>query len=672
MESKKYFIKTRTRESIEAEEIFLDAEAIRSMEEKGKLEKPIKRRNFVLFYVLIIISLLTLFLRTGYLQIVKGDYYQDLARGNRLRIYPITAPRGIIYDRFYRRLLYNIPSFDLVISLADFLDNPLSVQDEILEKITDILLVQEADQEESGVSDSSCANKELQKQNFIAEFKQKIDEACKYTSRITLARGIGRSLALVLETMVGDWPGVRMEKNVQRQYLFSPSLSHVLGYTGQVDQDDLEVHPDYLLNDQIGKSGLEYQYEDVLRGEYGQEQVEVDPLGKTQNLLAFKQSQPGHGLVLFIDQELQEKLYQSLDGMRKDLSRSGNKIQKAVGIAVDPNNGGILALTSLPSFDSNLFAQGISQVDLEELVNRADQPFFNRALIGQYPPGSIIKPLVAAAALEEGIIKPFQQIDCQGMISIVNQYNPDVVYHFPDWKSHGLTDVMKAIAESCNIFFYALGGGHEEIEGLGIDRLKEYFQKFGLGQATQIDLPYEKVGLIPDKEWKATRGENWYLGDTYHLSIGQGDILITPIQMVMAIASIANGGILYQPQIVDQIVDADKNIIDNISSRIVRSNFIQSKNMARIRKAMREAVLSGSAQALSNLPVQAAGKTGTAQFGTDNQTHSWFVGFAPYEDPEIVLTILVEGGGEGHRAAVPVAKEVLEWYFSQHTESENN
>jgi len=624
MRLKKYFIKRQTRENIEAEEIFLDAEAVRSIEEKGKLEHPIKSRNFIFFFIAIILGILCLFLRVGYLQVIKGDYYENLAKGNRLRIYQTTAPRGIIYDRFNNPLVYNTPSFDLIADLADFFSNSEDIQNEILNEITSIV--------------------------SVSDLRQKIDEAHNQSRQVALLKGIKHSDALVFETMVSNWPGVRIQQNAQRQYILGPYFSHIIGYTGEVSESDLEKYPDYFLNDEIGKVGLEKQYEDYLRGQPGQEQIEVDSLGKAQRMIANKQSQPGDGLVLFIDKDLQEKLYQSLETM--------SSTKKAIAVAINPNNGGILALVSLPSFNNNLFAQGISQEDLNLLENNPDEPFINRALTGQYPSGSIIKPLIAAAALEENIITAEQKINCHGVISIVNQYNPQIIYNFVDSKAHGLTNIFKAIAESCNVFFYTLGGGYGDIEGLGADRIKKYLGYFGLGNITGIDLPNEKSGLIPNKE-------EWYLGDTYHLSIGQGDLLVTPLQMVSAIASIANKGILYQPQLVDKIVDERGNIIKDIQPSIIRQNFINQENLKAVRRGMRETVLSGSAQSFLSLPVEVAGKTGTAQFGNNNKTHAWFVSFAPYENPQIALIILIEGGGEGYLSANPVAKEVYEWYFNK-------
>lgn len=645
---KKYFIKPSHRESIEAEEIFLDTEAIRSLEKKGKLEQPIKNRNFIFLYAFIILVLSGLFLRAGHLQIIQGERYSEISRGNKLRIYSIVAPRGMIYDCFNQPLVYNIPSFDLALDLADFLENPFLVQEKILEKIIKIVSV--------GGEESALTKDEL---------RREIDEASGDVSSMILLKNIEREAALALESWVGNWSGARLEKNARRQYPFGERLAHVLGYTGQINPLELKKGTDYLLNAQIGKDGLERQYEEVLRGEPGQEQVEIDALGRTKSLLASKPSEPGQGLVLFIDSELQEKIYFSLEGMFAKLSLTQDKTNRAAVVAIDPNNGGVLAMVSLPSFDSNFLVQGISQKELDALAERYDKPFLNRTIAGQYPPGSTIKPFIAAAALEEKIVSSENQINCTGLISIVNEYNPSIVYRYPDWKAHGLTDVVKAIAESCNVYFYTVGGGYERFKGLGVDRIKKYLQNFGLGQGAGIDLLCEEAGLIPDEEWKAARGEDWYLGDTYHLSIGQGDILVTPLQMAMAVSSIANGGILHQPRLVDKIVDLNRNIIEKKPVVVARDDFIQQDNIATVQKGMRQAVLAGSAVSLDSLPVEVAGKTGTAQFGTEGRTHSWFVGYAPYNNPQIVLAVLIEGGGEGHKAAVPVAKEVLEWYFDE-------
>ncbi|OGZ35654.1 MAG: penicillin-binding protein 2 [Candidatus Portnoybacteria bacterium RIFCSPLOWO2_12_FULL_39_9] len=665
---KKYLVKTAIPQDIEAEEIFLDAEAIRSLEDKGKLEKPIKKRNFIIFYGLILALFAALLLRAGYLQLIKGGYYKGLAEGNRLKIYPLAAPRGIIYDSLGEPLVYNAPSFDLTVNLADFLANPVPVQERILEKIAEAIIKKDEVEKNS-----------FSRDNLVEVFSRKINEAKGKTAQINLIEDLERESALILESLVNNWPGpsgeqssyeagVRLVLNIRRQYVLDqagePAFSHILGYTGEPGPADLDENKanGFQFDKNIGKSGLELFYENPLRGEPGQEQVEVDALGRSKKSLSLKPAQVGNGLVLFINRGFQEKLYQSLKKMTSQL-----KVKKAAGLALDPRNGGILAMVSLPSFDNNLFSRKMKEEEYGTLLANPDKPLFNRAAAGQYPPGSTIKPFIAAAALEEKIIEPWEKINDQnGELVIVNEYNPQIVYRFGDWKIHGLTDMVKAIAESCNVYFYTIGGGYGQKEGLGIDRIKEYLRLFGLGELTGIDLPYEEKGLIPDKEWKEkTKGEKWYIGDTYHASIGQGDISVTPLQLAMAAAALSNNGVLYQPQLVDKIIDSEKNVITDIQPEIVRENFISQKNLSVVLQGMREAVAAGSARALESLPVEAAGKTGTAQFNETAETHAWFAGFAPAKNPEIVLVVLIEEGGEGHSAAVPVAKEVLEWYFKQ-------
>ncbi len=640
---KKYFIRRKQKQTIEAEEIFLDAEAVRSIEDKGKLEKPIKKRNFLFFYGLIIFAFCLLFLRAGYLQVVKGDYYRELAQGNRLRIYQTPAPRGIIYDRMGIPLVYNIPQFNLIINPVDFWENSQAEQERIIGKLSQLVALSPE------------------------QLKEKLAQFESGSAPDLLLEDIDRETALVLGTLSEEWHGLRLEKNAQRQYHLGAYFAHILGYTGKVSQEDLAADQGYAISDQIGKSGLEKFYEQVLKGEPGQKQYEVDSLGRIQKFLAAKEPEPGQGLVLHLDKALQEKLDYFLNQQLDKLKGTKNQSGRAAAIAIDPRNGGIRALVSLPGYDNNLFVQGISQEDLEALYNNSDNPFLNRVLAGQYPSGSIIKPLVAAGALEEGVVSPGEQINCQGSISVVNQYFPEVVYHFRDWKVHGVIDIVKAIAESSNVFFYALGGGWGEIEGLGVEKLANYLRQFGLGQKTGIDLLGEKQGLVPDPGWKekAKPDEEWYLGDTYHLAIGQGDILVTPLQMATAISAVANGGTLYQPQIVDKIVDLKGNLLDDIPIFKKSQPFIDKDKLEVVQRGMRQAVTIGSAIPLNSLPVKAAAKTGTAQYGEEGKTHAWFVAYAPYQNPEIVLVVLIEGGGEGSQTALPVARQTLEWYFSR-------
>ena len=634
MEKHNYHIKRPPEFYLEPEEIFLDAQK----DQRQKLEEPIKKRNFVLFYVFIGLIFILFLMRAAWLQVIKGDFYQTLAEKNRIRTVPIFTPRGIIYDKFGKQLVYNIPSFNLFVRVADLPKKKEDLEN-LINKISEIL------------------NRPSE------DFKKIIEKSNPFSSEpLVLATDIERDKVLILKTEIQNLPGVSLEENPKRQYVFGPYLAHILGYVGNLDKEDLKEHPNYFLTEKIGKSGLESQYQEILRGQPGEKEIEVDTFSKEKKTIASFEGQAGKGLILSVDSDLQNFLY---DQLNKVLARE--KLSGAAAVALNPQTGQILALVSLPSFDNNLLTQGLSQEDYLSLFENPGQPFFNRAISGQYPPGSTIKPLIGAAALEEKIIKPNQRINDQGDLLISNQYNPQIVYRFSDWKVHGLVDIYQAIAQSCNVFFYQLGGGYGEFQGLGLERLEKYLKLFGLGKLTGIDLPSEKKGFIPNENWKKeTKKEDWYIGDTYHLSIGQGDITLTPLQLSLATAAIANGGIIFQPQIVDKIIDSEKNVIKEIEPKPIKiDKFISKENLKIIQEAMRQTVTAGSAQSLQSLPVKVAGKTGTAQISGNKKPHAWFTAFAPYENPTIVLTILIEEGGEGSTVAVPVAKEVLEWYFSR-------
>lgn len=418
----------------------------------------------------------------------------------------------------------------------------------------------------------------------------------------------------------------KLEIKTKREYLYPNSLFHLLGY----------------LSDGVGKSGLEKYAEEQLAGQAGKKEIEVDALGNEQRIIAEKEPIAGEDITLTINVDLQNQIYTVLEKMVQE-----KKVPGAAAVALDPRNGEILALASYPSSDSNKLTEGLSEEETKQLLSDIHHPLFFRAIAGQYPPGSTLKPLIAAAALQEAVINPQTTVMSTGGLQIDKWF-------FPDWKAggHGSTDVRKAIAESVNTFFYLAGGGdNAEQEGLGVKRITEYAAKFGLGQKTGIEIEGEEEGFLPSKEWKEkNKGEPWYIGDTYHLSIGQGDILVTPLQLANYIAAVANGGTLFKPHLMG-------------GEEIINSNFIEQKNLEIVRQGMRQAVTAGSAQALQSLSVSSAAKTGTAQAPEEGKLHSWLVAFAPYENPEIVLAVIIEEGGESTAAALPAAKTILDWYF---------
>ena len=450
--------------------------------------------------------------------------------------------------------------------------------------------------------------------------------------------------------------------NTIREYNQGEIFSHVLGYMGKITEQEFKQNQElYLINDYLGRTGLENYYEEYLRKNAGKVRIERDALGNLFSEETVILPESGKSLVLWLDADLQRKAYQELEKRYKELNAKGGTV-----VALDPKTGGILALVSLPSFDNNLFQKQADSEKLENLLtdSKKTYPLFNRAISGKYLTGSIIKPLTALAALEEKIINPEKQIYGSAYLEIPHRYDSSISYKFRDWTVHGWVDMKKAIAQSCNIYFYTIGGGYQDQKGLGPTKIKKYLELFGWSEKTGIDLTNEVNGFIPDPEWKkSVLKENWWDGDTYHLSIGQGYIQVTPLEIAYSYMAIANQGTLYRPKVVKEIIN-----FKEIEPEIVRQDFIDLKNLEIVRQGMRQAVTGidsprASAIILNSLPVSAAAKTGTAELG-NKRYHNWITVFAPYEDPEIVLTVMLENV-ENLAAAVPIAKDILEWYFSK-------
>ena len=466
-----------------------------------------------------------------------------------------------------------------------------------------------------------------------------------------------------LEARADQFPDCQIITNTVREYKDSQVFAHVLGYMGKITEEEFKQNQGiYLINDYLGRTGLENYYEQDLRKNPGQVKIERDALGNLFSEQVVSLPESGNSLVLWLDADLQRKAYQELEKKYKEFNAKGGAV-----VALDPNTGGVLSLVSLPSFDNNLFQKGSDLELLQNLLTdpKKTYPLFNRAISGRYLTGSTIKPLTAVAALEEKIISPEKQIYGSAYLEIPHRYDPSISYRFRDWTVHGWVDMRKAIAQSCNIYFYTIGGGYQDQKGLGPTRIKEYLELFGWAEKTGIDLSNEINGFIPDVEWKRNvLKEGWWDGDTYHLSIGQGYIQITPLEIAYSYLALANQGKLYQPKVVKEIIN-----VKEIESEIVRQNFVDSKNLEIVRQGMRQAVTGvnspqASALILNSLPVSAAAKTGTAELGNDRY-HNWVTVFAPYDNPEIVLTVMLEDVKGLQAAALPIAKEILEWYFSK-------
>jgi len=600
-------------------------------------------------FLIVILGLLLIFSRIFYLQAVRGSYYRSLAENNRIRLLPIPAERGIIYDRYHKELVQNVPSFTLSLVPQDLPRDPIKKE---------IVLSQASAM--SGVP-LETIKKNLSKYNAYGYLSMIIKEDLDYDT------------ALRLYVQNSDLPGVSIQSGTKRRYLNSEqtnsestlSISHLLGYLGKlndVEAEELKV-AGYLLSDTIGRAGIEKTHEKILRGVTGRKKIEVNALGREQNILAVEPPIPGKNIILSLDLEAQNKLEHLVKNALESMKKN-----RAAAIAMNPQTGAILAMVSWPTFDNNKFSGGISSSTYAQYVSDPNHPLFNRAIGGTYPPGSTIKPIISAAALEEGIITKNTVFNSTGGLRVDRWF-------FKDWKvgGHGWTNVTKAIAWSINTFFYYIGGGYKDFVGLGADKLLHYLTLFNLGKKTGIDLPGERNGFLPSKEWKLKqKGENWFVGDTYNLSIGQGDILVTPLQVALWTSEVANDGKKIEPHLAETLTDPITKITTQFSHPTASLKAASSKNLAIVRQGMAECVKSGSCQLLKTLPFATAGKTGTAQWNSSRSTHAWFTAFAPFDNPELIVTVLVEEGGEGGSAALPIARDFLSWWGKKYLTRKNN
>lgn len=595
----------------------------------GFLSLSLSRKKIAFLFVIIFIALMALLIQSFRLQILSGEKYFALAENNRIKTEYNKAHRGVIIDRNGVILVNNLFGFSVSLLPAD-LPKDEAEKTAVLEKLAAIINMP------------------------ASEMAERLKDSDKhYYQPVALRAGVPYDAGMQIKILAAELPGVELNVDAWRQYPIAESLSHVLGYVGKIDADEYEELSDaYLLDDNIGKTGLEKQYEAALRGAHGERRIEVDALGREKKVVSQSEAVPGDNLILGIDSGLQEKIY----GILKEKIPHG----RAAVIVTNPQTGEVLALVDYPSFDDNLFTGGIDSEEYAKLLADENKPLFARSIFGEYPSGSTIKPVYAAAALQEKIITEGTTVLSTGGLTVG-------AWTFPDWKAggHGTVNVIKAIANSVNTFFYYIGGGYGDFSGLGLERMIKYLKMFGLGAATGIDLPGERSGFVPDAQWKKIeKNQVWFIGDTYHLAIGQGDLLVTPMQVQGYLAAIANGGKLLAPRLAVALMHPD-GTREELPIKQLGQAAVSAENLAIVRAGMRETVVSGSAKSLNSLPVEAAGKTGTAQWHSDKNNHAWFVGFAPYNNPSFAITVLVEEGGEGSTIAVPIAKEVMQWWFSR-------
>lgn len=617
----------RTARDLTAIDELADGAAIEHGGHRQFLGLTIRPRRFSFALAGLLCAFGLLIGRAAQLQVVKGTHYAALAEANRVREYTLVPPRGIIYDRFGVPLVQNVPTFMFTMTFSD-LPKEEPEREQTLVRAADL----------SGVPRTDI-------DLLLTEAKRDPFEA------FTLKKGIPYEAAMRLAIEASTLSGFRLETGTVRSYPTSaPTLSHVLGYVGNISAKEFEEFAEdgYRPVDEIGKNGIERSMETALRGTPGTLDMEVDARGRELSVDGRTEPVAGSNLTLGIDLAFQAFIEQRLASILEKLSLS-----KASVVAIDPRDGSVRAMVSTPTFDSNAFANGIGADLYARLLADENQPLFPRAVAGEFPPGSTFKPFVAYTALAEGLVGPSTSFPSTGGLRIGEWF-------FPDWKAggHGITDVRSALAWSVNTYFYTIGGGFDTFTGLGVERIADGARLFGFGSPTGIDLPTEGDGFLPSKEWKEeAKGERWYVGDTYHLAIGQGDMLATPLQLATANATIANGGTRYVPHLVQAI--GDEPVVAVAAGVELDPAAVQV-----VREGMRKAVTVGSARFLSGLAKPVAGKTGTAQAPGDVATHAWFEGFGPYDDPNLSIVILIENGGEGSSVAVPLARDIFEWWFA--------
>ncbi len=596
------------------EEIFLE-ESIDTLT-KGDveaLELPLSRRTFLFILVLIVLVGVGIGGRLLFLNQYRGNFYQTRSAANMGKDVLAPAARGLIFDRYDKPLVENISTFSVSVKAQDAL------------RVAHLLNLPTGELEQ-------------RLKNFNYEDN----------STLILTRDLDPEKVVYLKSL--NLAGVEIINDYKRYYPNGAAFAHVLGYTG--------LGPD---NQFIGRAGVESFYDAFLRGKDGHSVVYRNAVGQKLDTKQVTLAENGNNLYTTLDADLQNYVYQRVGDQLAFLGRKAG-----VGIVLQPQTGEVLSLVSFPSFDSNLFNLPGKSAERLQLLNSSSKPILNRAIAGVYTPGSVVKPMVAVGALKEGVVTAQTQIFSAGFIEIPNPYFPDQPSRFLDWKPHGWVDVRSAIARSSNIYFYAAGGGLGEVKGLGIERLKKYWQAFGFGQKTGIDLSPESEGSLPDPEIKEKKKHDiWRIGDTYNVTIGQGDLLVTPIQIISQIASIANGGKFYTPFFMNKITDASGTLIKTNQPRVVLDNSSLEPYLKEVRHGMEDAVSKsyGTAHLLSTLPIVAAGKTGSSQVSNNTKTNAFFVGYAPADNPQVIILILIEDAIAGSLNAVPVGKDIIDWYY---------
>lgn len=604
-------------------------------------QEPIDFREKLRIVVLLVLAAISiLVVRLAYLQIVKGDDYKKKSENNSVRFRQIKPLRGLIMDRNGFVLVDNKPSFDVI-----YIPNRNNVNEWSVERLGQL----------------------YQSKSLDFPYDRALLKNARPYLPVKLDKNVSMDKIALVETNALNLPGIYIDVSPIRLYLDGDMLAPVIGYTGEISKIEIEKSGDqYAYGDVSGKHGLERFFDAYIRGRRGAELVEVNAYGKEIKNLGRIDPLAGYNMMLTIDTDLQKAAWEAVRG------KAGSVV------ALDPRNGEILAMVSSPSFDPNLFYEGISSEQWRQLQNNPFAPLSNKAVSGQYPPGSTYKLIVAAAALEEGIITPDTKVFCNGSFTLGNRT-------YRCWKKggHGSVDLHKAMVESCDVYFYTIG------KMLGVDKIAAYARRFGLGELAEIDLPNEKKGLVPTKEWKLKRKkEAWQMGETISISIGQGYNLVTTLQLANAFAAFANGGTLWRPHLVKQIQTNDGKIYKEFLPIKKGELNLSVETIETLNNALRGVVNDpgGTGQNAKLSGIEVCGKTGTSQvlglpqnekarrrkvLGAFQKDHALFACYAPSENPEIAIAVILENAGGGGAVAAPVARKILSAYFEGKKKNKN-
>ncbi|HEY3426646.1 MAG TPA: penicillin-binding protein 2, partial [Negativicutes bacterium] len=576
--------------------------------------KHSNRRLDVLGYIVLLV-IIVLISRIGYLQIIRGADYKNQADNNRIKLLPIMAPRGIFYDRNGVPLVSNRPGF--TVSLV-----PISgpIPDAVIDRLATLVGMDSA------------------------KIRQKINQQDNHLDSVRIINDAGPEIITKIEEHRNDLPGVVIEIESVRNYINNELGAHIFGYVSEISDIELEKRKadGYKSGDIIGKFGLEKVYDKEIRGIDGGGQVEIDVTGRPVRMLGKKEPVMGNSLVLTIDTKIQKVAEKAIDDQLKYLqTKLGNVNAKAAAaVVMNPKTGEILAMVSRPTFNPNLFNGGISSKDWKVINDDPFNPLENRAITGEYPPGSTFKIVTGTAALELGKVTPEEQIFDSGHHWIIPKGNALN-------EALGWINFRTALSKSDNVFFYEMGNR------VGIDNLEKYARMFGLGDYTGINLPDEADGLVANRRYKEkVYGEEWYLSETFDAAIGQGFQLVTPLQMAVVMGEIANGGHRYRPYLVSKIVSPNDETVKTFAPEEMGSVKIADRNINLIRDALHDVALPGgtAAYGFNGFPISIAGKTGTAE-NSHGDDHGWFVAYAPFDDPTVVVAVIVEQGGFGADSA---------------------